>query len=419
MGLLGYLKKLLKRDIPKERVSIEPVSYYIPKTTSVRAKIVNPRFPHEYLYELEKVILTNPDLSHAHQIFLDLVNTDIDIHVEPFSEELKKEIEEFIHKVNIDNLKRHLFNQLIIYGAVSAEAVVSPKLDGVDKIVRVPVPTIYFVYNEEEDKFEPYQIVGSEEIKLNTNTYIYKPLLTLDGSPYGIPPFLAVLSIVDTQSEVLNELKNLAKKIGLLGFVDIKLPTPERLEGETETEYRKRLQEMLKEEAQRVQEEITKGIVVHYDSSEVKYERIETSDLGKGIIDQIELWLLSASKLQPSLLGRTTGSTETWATVAYAQFVKQLQNMQQLVEDVLEYFIGLHLTLKGLEFKHLEVSFEQPPELNPKLNEEALKTKADRVIALYQAGLLSYEEARKELGYDPTEIETEKQHEHKTEEEWF
>jgi len=417
MGIFNTLKEIIKK-LPKRRLSIEPISYYTPKTSSIRAKVINPRIPHQYLYELEKAILTNPDISHAHQIFLDLVNTPLDVFVDPISEELKNEVEEFLRKIRIDDLKRHLFNQLIIYGAVSVEGVVSEKLDGIEKIVRVPVPTIYFVYNEEEDTFEPYQIIGSEEIKLNPYTYIYKPLLTLDGSPYGIPPFLAVLSVIETQEEIILELKNLAKKIGLLGFVDIKLPTPDKLSGETETEYRKRLQEMLREEAKRVEESIQKGIVIHYDSSEVKYERIETSDLGKGVIDQIELWLLSAAKLQPSLLGRTTGSTETWATVAYAQFVKQLQNMQQLVEDVLEHFISLHLTLKGYSFKKVEVNFEEPPELNPKQNEEAKKIKAERILALYQAGLLSYEEARKELGYDPSAIETEKQHS-EIPEEWF
>ncbi len=418
MGLLGYLKNLVKRKLPKERVSIEPISYYAPKTQSIRAKLIQPRFTAQYLYELERIIFTNPDLSHAHQIFLDLVNTPVEVHVEPFSERAKAEIEELIHLINLDNLKRHLFSQLIIYGAVSAEAVVSPQLDGIEKIVRVPVPTVVFVYEEEVDTFKPYQIVGSKEIELNPITYLYRPLLTLDGSPYGIPPFLSALSIVDTQEEVFQELKNLAKKMGLLGFIDISLPTPVQDNGETDTEYRERLYNKLLEEAQRAQEQIQKGLIIHYDSSQVKYEKVETSDIGQGIIDQIELWLLSAVKLQPSLLGRTTGSTETWATVAYAQFVRQLKNMQQLVESVLEYFIGLHLTLRGIEFKHLEVEFEEPPDLNPKLTEEAQKVKADRVIALYQAGLITEEEARKELGYNPQEVGEESQ-EHNVRGEWL
>lgn len=413
MGIVRALKEVIKK-LPRKRVSIEPISYYTPKSISPKARIINPRIPQQYLYELEKIILTNPDISHAHQIFLDLVNTPLDIHIEPISDKLETEVENFLAKIQIDDLKRHLFSQLLIYGALSAEAVVSEKLNGIEKIVRVPVTTIYFAYNEERDTFEAYQVVGSKKIKLNPYTYIYKPLLTLDGSPYGIPPFLAALSIVETQEEILAELKNLAKKIGLLGFVDIKIPTPPRLSGETETEYRKRLQEVLREEAKRVEENIQKGIVIHYDTSEVKYERIETSDLGKGVIDQIELWILSAVRLQPSLLGRTTGSTETWAVVAYQQFTRQLRNMQQLVGDALEYFISLHLTLGGFEFKKVKVSFEQPPELNPKLNEEAQKLKAERVLSLYQAGLISYEEARRELGYSLSAIE-----QHSETKEWF
>jgi hypothetical protein len=422
MGLFAFLKNLLgKKEIPKERVSIEPVSAFVPQTDLVSAKLIDPRYPREFLLKLERAVLTNPDLAHAHQIFLDLVNTDAKVWVEPNDETLKGEVETLLGKLRIDDLKRQLFNQVILYGALSAEIVPNEELTEVEKVVRVPVPTVYFAYNKEEDKWEPYQWVGGKQIKLNPYTYVYKPLLTLDGSPYGIPPFLAALTIVDTQEEVIKELKNLAKKIGLLGFVDISIPVPPQLSGETETEYRKRLQEILTEEAQRINEQITKGVIVHYDSTEVEFKDISASDLGKGIIDQIEMWLLSGAKLQPSVIGRTTGSTETWATVAYTQFVRQLKNIQQLVADFLEYLIGFRLTLRGLEFQKVSVDFEDPPELNPKLNEEAKLVKAQRVIALYQAGLITEEEARKELGYDTTAIDTGEE-DKQTEEipkEWF
>jgi len=406
MGLFAFLKNILgKKEIPQKRVSIEPVSAFIPQSGNT-TQLIDPRYPREFLLKLERAVLTNPDLAHAHQIFLDLVNTDAKVWVEPNNETLKEEIETFLGKLRIDDLKRQLFNQVILYGALSVEIVPNEELTEVEKVARVPVPTVYFTYNKEEDRWEPYQWVGNKQIKLNPYTYIYKPLLTLDGSPYGIPPFLASLTVIDTQEEVIKELKNLAKKLGLLGFVDISIPTPPQLSGETETEYRKRLQEILTEEAQRINEQITKGVIVHYDSTEVEFKDISASDLGKGIIDQIEMWLLSGAKLQPSVIGRTTGSTETWATVAYTQFVRQLKNIQQLVADFLETLISFHLTLKGLEFQKVSVDFEDPPELNPKLNEEAKLVKAQRVIALYQAGLITEEEARSELGYDSPAIDT-------------
>ena len=407
MGIFAFLKNLIgKKEIPQKRVSIEPVSAFTPKGGSLVARLIDPRYPRELLLKLERAILTNPDLSHAHQIFLDLVNTDAKIWVEPTEDRLKEEVETFLGKIRIDDLKRQLFNQLILYGAISVEIVPDEELTGVEKVVRVPVPTVWFAYNEEEDRWEPYQWIADKRIKLNPYTYIYKPLLTLDGSPYGIPPFLAALSIIDTQEEVITELKNLAKKLGLLGFVDISIPTPPQLAGETDTEYRKRLREILSQEAERINEQIQKGVIVHYDSTEVEFKDISASDLGKGIIDQIELWLISGAKLQPSILGRSTGQTETWATVAYTQFVRQLKNMQRLVADFLEYLIGFHLTLRGLEFEKVSVDFEDPPELNPKLNEEAKLVRAQRVISLYEAGLISEEEARKELGYDLKAVDT-------------
>jgi hypothetical protein len=407
MGLFTFLKNLIgKKEIPKQRVSIEPVSAYTPKGGDVAYRLIDPRYPRGLLLRLERAVLTNPDLSHAHQVFLDLVNTDVKIFVEPTDDNKKAEVETFLGRIGIDNLKRQLFNQLILYGAISVEIVPNEELSEVEKIARVPVPTIWFAYNEDEDRWEPYQWIAGNRIKLNPYTYIYKPLLTLDGSPYGIPPFLAALTIIDTQEDVILELRNLAKKLGLLGFIDISIPLPPQLPGETDTEYRKRLQELLQQEAANINNQIQNGVIVHYDSTNVSHKDISTSDLGKGIIDQIELWLISGAKLQPSILGRSTGQTETWATVAYTQFVRQLKNMQQLVADFLEYLIGFHLTLRSIEFEKISVDFEDPPELNPKLNEEAKLTRAQRVISLYQAGLITEEEARKELGYDLKAVDT-------------
>ncbi|MDQ7081760.1 MAG: hypothetical protein Q9N34_01265 [Aquificota bacterium] len=125
--------------------------------------------------------------------------------------------------------------------------------------MRVPVSTIHFTYNEEEDSFEPYQWVGNEDpIKLNTKTYRYIPLLTMDGSPYWIPPFLASLSAVETMEEFLSELKGLARKIGLLGFLDVKFPPLPKAPNETEKEWQERLRQFLETIAPDIERNMTK-----------------------------------------------------------------------------------------------------------------------------------------------------------------
>lgn len=395
--------RFTKKDIPKQRQTIEPVSIYYPQTSITQSKLLNPRFPYEYLTELENLVLTNPDLAHAHQIFLDLANRGFDIIAD---ENIKEEVESFAEKIKIRQLSRQLFNQLILYGAVSLEWIVEPNYSGIQKAVRVPVWTIRFIYDENEDKFIPYQwLPPKEPIRLSPLTYQYIPLLTLDGSPYGIPPFIAVFKVKDVQEEVLEEIKAVAKKLGLLGFIDVKVPQPPKLSGETETEYRKRLIQQLQEEAPAYQEQIQKGVVIHYDGTEINFKEIPNASIGKDMIEVIERFAVSATKMQPSLLGRTTGSTETWATIAYEQFVSQLEDFQSIVQEVLEYGIKLHLTLKGLEYKTLEIQFDPPPSLNPEKEEQAKKIRTDRVIAELQSKLITPEEARKQLGYDPQEID--------------
>jgi len=405
MGILEKVKELLGiKEVPKERVSVEPVSVYVPKLSSLQSRFIDPRYPRDFLPELEKLILTNPDLAHAHQIFLDLSATDLDIFVD--TEEGREEIERLNEKINFENLSRLLLSQLIINGAISLEWIVKEDLSGIEKAVRVPVSTIYFVYDEETDEFQPYQYVPPKDpIKLNPATYKYYPLLTLDGSPYGIPPFVAVFSTVEIQQAVMDNLKAFAEKMGLIGFVDISIPPPQRLPGETEIEYQKRLKEYLEENAELFKEQIQKGIALHYDSTKVEYKEIAGITTSRELIDLVEQWMVSASKMQPSLLGRTTGSTETWATIAYEQFVRQLKNMQNLCKEALEYGLKLHLLLAGVSFSELEVRFSPPPSLSPEKDAQAKKLEADRIVELIGANLLTEEEARKELGYDTNEVD--------------
>jgi len=110
MGVLEKIKKLLgiEQKIERGRVSVEPISVLVPKVSSIQARFINPRYPREFLLELERLVLTNPDLSHAHQIFLDLAATDIDVIVD--TEEGRSEIEKFNEEFNLQNFSRLLIS---------------------------------------------------------------------------------------------------------------------------------------------------------------------------------------------------------------------------------------------------------------------------------------------------------------------
>ncbi len=136
--------------------------------------------------------MLNPDLSQMHELIIDLANTGHSIEIVPENPKIKEELDSLAETLNTDSLVNQLLSQIVLYGAISIEIVVDEKLKGVKEVVRVPPPTVYFLWNEETQSYEPYQWIGTEEpVKLNPWTYLYIPLLTLDSSPYAIPHYLA------------------------------------------------------------------------------------------------------------------------------------------------------------------------------------------------------------------------------------
>ena len=410
MGLRDFLKRVFgkeeitKKDLPVGRESVEPVKPFLPKALDVRYRFVDPRYPREWISVIEKAVIANPVLSQTHNLLIALANTGHKVTVQGRQkEEAEKEIEALASTVNTDHLINQLISQIAIGGAISAEIVVKEDLSGIDRIVRVPVSTVYFAYNEETDEFEPYQWVGNDKpIKLNPKTYRYIPLLTMDGSPYGIPPFLAALSSIETMEEFLSELKGLAKKVGLLGFLDVKLPPLPKAPNETEKEWQERLLQYLENIAPQIENNMSKGIFLHYEGTEAEFKEITPNASGiTELISLNEKWIIEGAKAQPALLGYSEGVTETWATVSLHVFLSQLENIQMLIKRFLEYAYKLHLALKGIDFDDVDVEFEPVPDFSPEKTAEAELKKAQYVATLLQAGVISVEEAREYLGYDP------------------
>jgi hypothetical protein len=396
-------EELPKNQIPTTRISIEPAKAFTPRTLDAKFRFLNPRYPREWLDIIEKAVVANPILSQTHNLIITLANTGHTVKVEGQDEERAlQELEELAFSLNTDHLINQLIAQINISGALSAEIVVDNNLTGIKKIALVPARYIWFDYNVDTDEYEPYQWVGVENpIKLNPYTYKYMPLLTLDGSPYAIPPFLASLSTIETVEELLSELKGLAKKLGLVGFLDVKFPQLPKAPNETEKEYQDRARQFLEQFGQDVAENMSKGVFLHFEGTEAKFEEISGNASGiKEIIELLERWTIEGAKAQPSLLGFSTGYTETWSTVALHTFVSQLSSIQTIIKRFLEYTYKLHLLLKGYNIDDVDIEFNPLPDFRPDRTSKSELDKTQRIIQLLQAGIISVEEARKELGYE-------------------
>lgn len=207
---------------------------------------------------------------------------------------------------------------------------------------------------------------------------------------------LASLHLADTLDLFTSELKSLSTKMGLLGFLDITFPQRQKSPSETETEYWQRAKRFLQDTAQEISENINKGILLHFEGTQVEFKELSNSTAGiKDITNTIEKWLIEGAKGQPAILGFSEGLTETWATVSLHIFISQLKNYQRIVERFLEYVYKLHLTLAGYEVNDINVSFAEPPNFKAKEEEEVRKTRAETVVMLLQANIITQEEAKR------------------------
>jgi len=406
VDLKTWFKKIWnKKEKPEGRQTVEPASVYLPKSTSPKFRFVDPAYPRTILKEIELYVMNTPVLSQTHNLIVSLANTGHKVEVitenQGVKEKAEKELEALAFNLNVDNLIFHLFSQIALYGCISAEIVVSKKLDGIEKIVRVHPATIYFELNPDTQEYEPWQWIGLKDpVKLNPVTYRYLPLLTIDGSPYAIPPFLAALNIAETHKQFVEEFKSLANKVGLLGFLDIKFPQLPKAPSETEAEYTERAREFLQKVAQDIAENVNKGLLVHFEGTEVNFKEVRADAGFTDILNVLEKWQIAGAKGQPALVGFSQGYTETWATVALHIFLKQIERWQNLIERFLEYTYKLHLCLKGIFVEDVNVEFYELPSFHPDKDAETEFKKAQTVVTLLQAGIINTEEARKMLDLD-------------------
>lgn len=361
----------------------------------------------EFIEIIEKLVITNPDMSQTIKQSIMLGNTGHDVTFENLSKtqskKAKAEIDEwaarsFSRGGGLDGFVNDLFRQILITGAVSIEWVPSLKLEGIEKAVLVPVKEIRF--KKVGNDFITYQYKNGNEIKLNPNQYQYIPLQKEEDSPYGIPPFISSLNAIITQIDGFANIKHYLKKIGLLGLLSVRKEPPPRDYNQSENEWTTYLRTKLQEAAEGFKNNFMSGVAIHYSDTEIQHTDINANSQGAAEIWQlIEEQVASGLNIPPSLLGRTYSTTETYAGVVYESFIANLKNVRRLIKRVLERGYWLHLTMKGYPITKVKVSFNKNESINSLNDAQAETLKVQSVIQKVQAGIIDLDTAARELGY--------------------
>lgn len=405
--MFNYIKRIFTNRAGQKKAMLSiPVEQQ--SSENFKAGDINPLVPYEFLDFLEELVLTNPDFSQTVKRTVQLGNTGHYVEFDGLKNSLVQKATESIEELassifqpsaGMDGLVNVLFRQILVKGAISCEFVPSLKFDRVDRVVIVPVKSIRFHFDGKD--FLPYQSVDGRMIPLNREQYIYVPLLQQENSPYGIPPFVSAMNLAFLQKDSLSDVKNIIRKYGLLGFVFAKRKLPFNENNIPDEEFSAFLQRDLQRFADNFRKNFTSGAAVSYDDVDITHHSIANDAKGATDIFQlIEQQIASGLDIDPSLLGRTYSTTETYAGVVYHAFLANLSNIRMLIKRVLEKIYLQHLLFQGFNLNRVTVTFNPDRALNPKQEIEAKKIEVETVLLKLDKGIIDLDTAARELGYE-------------------
>ena len=425
MNLFQWLKQVFRRrqtdmqdrrevvgTIPPEgRSSVEePVNILTGMSQFMDAfDGISPVIPWDYLEFLTKVAIVNPDLSHAIKNWVNLANnghhvilvSGSDQVIDAAQQRLNEKAFHLYHRSGgVDGLINHYLYDLAVSGAISSEDVVQKDLRGVAKVAVVPARKIRFKWEEED--FKPYQRTNAGEmIPLNEHTYSYFAYQVIENSPYAKPPIVASIDPILRQQDMMENIKFVMKKFGLLGLTALTLSPPTKLPNESAEEHRKRAESYASDVINALQKNFNKGLMVKFEDQNLEHYNITGNAQGaQEIMIMNEEQVASGIGVDSSILGRSYHSTETFANVMYMFMIRDANSFRRLVKRRQERTYRLDLLLAGIPVEDVSIAFNPNPARDPQSEAQAEQIQQKNVIEKVNVGLIDPDSGAQELGYN-------------------
>lgn len=423
----SFVEKPKKRALPPTtgRSSVPQFNTFSPSQKLVE---VVPDFAVEWYTTLENLAAYNHDVGFALDNIVQLANTEHEI---VFSEETPDEIKKQILREIYDeqdkwynfsegmrSFKSDILAQGVINGAISIEIVPDILRKTIYQVVRIPPKYIRFVYDRTQDKYSSYQVVNYPQgqntdfmglVKLNPITYKYVAWRRLFEGPYPTPPFLAAVEGLFVQKDMLKNFANIMNKLGMLGFLSVKVEPPEQESGEDETAYFQRCVTYLEDVVYpQLNKNLSNGVVAGFkDSHEFELQGNKMNVSGASdLMKIVELIIFSGLKQDPNMLGRNYSTTETFGRVILAKMLNQVKDWQKMSDSIFKEIYKMFLLVRGYDPEIITDVISEPPTVMDRTKEEEAESKKiGNVKEKRNMGVIDQQEAANELGYEEPAVE--------------
>jgi hypothetical protein len=380
-------------------------------------KVLEPEFDFEAIPLLRQLTKTNPDVSQAFNDVVRLANTGHKVIFDPtVGPDQIDAMRNFILSSSknwhvgsngINGIVNKMLRQVLVGGAISMDWVPNMDLTNLEEVRYINPENIRYIADKDNGRYYPYQKVKNRLLidpskqyrKLNINQYHYVALNGDTDLPYGIPPYLSVLTGIQTQSHMLDNMRYIVETLGVLGWIDAKIAKPNKLPGENDADYTARLNKLLQDFKARIQQGMRDGVSAGFkDDHEFEFKQTaKTAQGAKEIFELNEMLISSSLNYDAAFMGRP-GSTETLVTILFTKMIAQLKNIQDVVADNLEFGYALALTLGGFKFKTLSIRFNRSTISDDLKFQQADEIKIRNLNSLYDQGIIGQDAYADEMG---------------------
>jgi len=288
-----------------------------------------------------------------------------------------------------------LFSSLFTDGAFAGFLVLRSDGSGIERFIPVDPARIEFAVNRKGEQ-EIIIDTGSHRIKAEGEDFYYFGLNADSGGNSGKSILASVPFVSYIQQQLIDDMQRTTHNAGY-HRLHVKITPPERQSGEADDSYIERINSYFDETVSMIKDCNPEDNPVTWDNVEIEY-------IGPGHTRSISnSWFLShramieeicaGTNLSPFMLGYSFGTTHNWAQFKYDLVMRQVRSVQGQVSRFLEWIGNIELALRGFSCG-CKFRFDNAFTYLAAEKVSIEKTRTDNLISLYQAGLISEDDAR-------------------------
>lgn len=292
-----------------------------------------------------------------------------------------------------------LFDRLFTDGAFAGYVRLKSDMSGIERFDPVD-PVLVGSIRDNRGGRRLVLITDDHEVTVDGNDFYYFGLNADIESGLGRSIMGAIPFVARIEQELVDDMSRSTHNAGY-HRLHVKITPPEKLAGESDPAYVERVNEYFDETVGMIRDCRTEDNPVTWDNVSIEY-------IGpKNVQGVTHAWFLNhramveeicgGTGLAPFMLGYSYGTTHNWAQFKYDLVMRQVISIQRQTARFLEWLGNIELALKGIEAV-CRYQFDNSLTYLASDRAEIARGRIDSLLKLYQAGLVTREDAARLAG---------------------